>query len=386
MIQAEEQLDRLIDAVNADDRRQIAALTEHEPELASLVMAARQLHGLRRPSPAAVPTIAVASAAPRRSGYPLRALGGIMTTVVLLIVVGIGLSLALADARDRRTGGSAWTTPSAGLTATPTPSSPQPTSMPPGSSSSAWSAIVQPLTALKVGGTVALRPVVSGEYEADVLLYGIDQELPWPLALALARGSCATPVRAAGAIWLRQTMASGVRVQFAVARAWLDEPLVFIAWPESGTTPLACADLPVVAARARWPLGESPGAMAVIAPLPDWHVTGQARLVPNASGDFSLFVEVTAPDAELYRENGGPRLLWFVYQGSCDALQLPPGQRGAQATVLYKENPGVDRPGHQRFTFIIERQWATKPLALAAFGEGGGPLIACGDLPAPTSP
>lgn len=373
-----ERLDRLIDALNAGDRSQIAALLDEAPDLADLYATARQLRDLRgtvRPPPPAGAELPPARRASRRR---LRALGGLAATIALLAIVGVGLSLALANARDRSRGDVAGVTPpAASPAATVASPSPQPTAIPPASPAQAWSALVQPLGALNVGGAVALRPLPSGEYEAAVIIYGTDQNFPWPLRLGLGRGSCAAPPQPSSTSWLREAATTGARVNLVVARAWLDDPLVVVAWPHSGAPPIACADLPVAAARARQPRVDSGATTAAIAPQPGWHITGTTVAAPTASGDVVLFVEVAGPDDEFALGRGGARLLWHLIQGSCADLQRP--DRFGLTAVLYRENPGSDRPGHQSFTLIVKREWAHRPLALAAYGEGGGPLIACGD-------
>lgn len=372
-----ERLDHLIDALNSGDRRRIAALTKDDPELASLHDAARRLRGLREPAAASLSAVAVTPVAPRRPGHPLRALGGIASTILLLIVVGVALSFALANAPGRRAGAPA-------ATATAPPPSQQPTYIPAASPSQPWSAIMQPLTAIKVGGWAALLPTATSDFALDVSIYGIDRELPRPITLGLAHGTCATPIELQSTPWLLQATVTSMRTTFSVERAWLDQPLIAVAWHASHESPLGCADLAVAAARERQPISATPVPAGAIAPLPGLHISGAAQLAPTASGDHALFVSITGPVEEINRGYSGPRLLWHLIQGSCEAIQRPPGTR--DVTVLYRVNPGGATPGRQDFTINVKREWATQPLAIAAYGEGGGPLIACGDLPAPTAP
>lgn len=242
---------------------------------------------------------------------------------------------------------------------------------------------MRPTGAHEVGGVVLLRPIGTEGFRADVTLYGTQQPVQYPLTVSLSRGSCATLDAPSPGDILQSAIMHTTRVRLLVQDSWLDGPLTIVARQGTDGPQLACADLPV-AARERKPIAGAGPVVGAIRPASGWHVGGQAEVWATPSGDDLLHVAVTGPEEELQRARGGSNLLWFVYRGSCATVLLPPAAGGG--TVLYKENPGSDVPGQQDFTLVLERQWGGGPFAVAAFAEGGGPLITCGDLLSLVSP
>ena len=144
----------------------------------------------------------------------------------------------------------------------------------------------------------------------------------------------------------------------------------------AGSGGRSTAQLPPVAPTSA-PL-PSPPALAVIADAPSspvrpaegFDLSGRATVTALAHGDVLLRVEVTGSVEEL----GEAIPLWHIIEGTCARW------REASA-VRYRFNPPVDAPGRQSFSFVIAQQHVTSPLLLAAFRQGGGPLLACADLP-----
>ena len=123
----------------------------------------------------------------------------------------------------------------------------------------------------------------------------------------------------------------------------------------------------------------------LIEPAPGWHVRGQARRVfltpPRRHPTFQ--VEVSALEREVARPTGGPNLIWHVGAGRCQA-----GATGSAIVwdqIFYRLTPPATSPGRQAFTVPITTEWADiwrgAPLVLAAYVNGGGPFVACANLP-----
>jgi hypothetical protein len=51
------------------------------------------------------------------------------------------------------------------------------------------------------------------------------------------------------------------------------------------------------------------------------------------------------------------------------------------AKVRWRGSPLISEPGRQALTIVLERQWAARSLTIAAYVDGGGPLVACGEAP-----
>lgn len=350
----EEQLDRFIDALNAGQRP--AARRRHDPELGGLLSTAEEVRRLKPYLTSAQP------APPPEMWGRWRALGGVLASVAVLAVVGIALALAIPAGAGRAA--LAW---AGRVTPTPQPSPD-------------WVAELQPASGQAVGGVVLLRPAGGAGLRADVTLYGTRQPAPFPLTVSLVGGSCATIGATPPSGTLRSTIMSTTRTHLVVEEQWLNGTLALVAQRGTNGPQVACADLPVAAARTRQPVAGSRPRIGTIRPAPGWHVDGQSEVWATPSGDGLLRVAVGGPEGEMERGNGGGNLLWFVYQGSCATQQQGAGR------VLYKENPGLVEQGRQDFTLVLEREWMTAPLSIAAFAEGGGPLITCGDLPSLGTP
>jgi hypothetical protein len=195
--------------------------------------------------------------------------------------------------------------------------------------------------------------------------------------LALAHGDCAAlaATTTPPASLLRRPASSVFTI--SVDSAWVTGPLAFVLEHRDTGAPRACADLPVAPVQARPPLPGT-GTAAPIAPAAGWQVRGEAQVWPLASGDFVLRVTVTGPVEQLTRPNGGTNLIWFLSAGKCSEITKVPGP-----PVLYRETSPVTSAGQQSFVLGILRQWRNQPLAVSAFVNGGGPFVACADLPAP---
>lgn len=137
------------------------------------------------------------------------------------------------------------------------------------------------------------------------------------------------------------------------------------------------------------PAGASPvattssDAAVPIHPAAGWRVQGEARRMATASGQRFVQVDVTGPAAELSRPNGGRNLLWHLGVGQCETTDQ--GARAVFDTIFYKHTPPVTGPGRQTFTMLpipdSKSHWRGSPLVLAAYVNGGGPFVACANLP-----
>lgn len=126
------------------------------------------------------------------------------------------------------------------------------------------------------------------------------------------------------------------------------------------------------------------GTVLPLHPAADWHVRGSIRQLTTAGGEQVAQVDITAPTAELTRQDGGPNLLWHLGAGRCETTD-----RGAKAvfvTIFYKHTPPVTDPDRLTFTMLpipsSHAHWRGSPLVLAAYVNGGGPFVACANLPA----
>lgn len=128
----------------------------------------------------------------------------------------------------------------------------------------------------------------------------------------------------------------------------------------------------------------SNGAALPLHPAAGWHMRGIVRQLPATIDKRGVQVDVTAPAAELSRPDGGPNLLWHLGVGRCETTD-----RDAKAvfeTIFYKHTPPVTGPGRLTFTMLPipspwDAQWRGSPLVLAAYVNGGGPFVACVNLP-----
>jgi hypothetical protein len=237
-----------------------------------------------------------------------------------------------------------------------------------------WQVPVLPITGGDALGRVALLPDGAGAY---ALSGSFTMPQDGPYDWALARGDCAmlAATSTSPTNLLRQPATSVFTI--SVDSAWVTSPLAFVLERRDTDVPRACADLPVAAVQARQPSPET-GTTAPIVPAPAWQVRGEARVWRLASGDFVLRVTVTGPAEQLARPNGDTNLIWFLSAGACNELTNVPGP-----SVLYRETSPVTSTGQQSFVLGILQQWRGQPLAVSAFVNGGGPFVACADLPAP---
>jgi hypothetical protein len=124
-------------------------------------------------------------------------------------------------------------------------------------------------------------------------------------------------------------------------------------------------------------------AVAALRPAPGFGLSGRVAVEALPNGDALLWIEARGPVEELGEEIP----LWHIGQGTCDAWGRASVERPSAGEVLYRFNPPVQSPGRQSFDFVVAATHATPPLVLAAFEQGGGPMMACADLPlAPAVP
>ncbi|MGI8687105.1 MAG: hypothetical protein ACR2M3_00860, partial [Thermomicrobiales bacterium] len=119
-----------------------------------------------------------------------------------------------------------------------------------------------------------------------------------------------------------------------------------------------------------------PSERAVIQPIQGWHVGGQVAIWTMPNGDLFLNAAIAGPPDELLRATGGPNLMWSVTGGAC-ADETSPLRPRFPPTVLLRFHAQQDEPGHQTISTVIPPTATT----LLAFVNGGGPLIACVNLP-----
>jgi len=147
--------------------------------------------------------------------------------------------------------------------------------------------------------------------------------------------------------------------------------VLLLARDDGSRSLLACADLPVAAARALSPSSPSQPAIAKVQPMPEFQVGGLVKVWATPSGDFLLRAEVEGSPAELTRAAGGPNLIWAVNRGDCAHLR----------TLLFRFIPLAQTPTRQTFSLVVPRVATGLPLSLQASVNGRGPLVACADLP-----
>ena len=118
-------------------------------------------------------------------------------------------------------------------------------------------------------------------------------------------------------------------------------------------------------------------------PAPPWHLNGAGQATINADGDLVLEVSVRGPTAEVSRA-APPYALpgnigWNLYLGDC-AARL----RDAPGHVLFGWYVDPQSSDSYVYTQVIPRGLLDPPppYAVAAYRNGGGPLYACGDIPA----
>lgn len=262
-------------------------------------------------------------------------------------------------------------------TAAPAPTSaPTPTFVSPGT----WfgpTTPIRPAPSSGVFGEIALRPAIDDGFVLHIVLWERRDGAPAAPSThyrwTLAQGTCAewgapppgdTPAPRRRALWPGERREDFFEAQLPVGAvadhtAWL---LL------DGDRVVGCADLPIAAAEARRPL-PAPVRRAAIRPAQWLDVSGEASVAATPSGDRLL--SVTARGAELSRRGGEPNALWHLVEGSCEQTRR----------VLFRGTFPLQAPDRQMFTLMLPR--TERPAALAAFVNGGGPLLACADLDLP---
>jgi hypothetical protein len=237
-----------------------------------------------------------------------------------------------------------------------------------------------------LSGSIHIRPSGSGDYVIEPVVRDASDHQVRTLSLTLVHGRCseftASPARLisasdplvpwiqskGGSIWIWPV----ARVQASV----VSSPLVVFVREGDGSA--ACADVPVVEAVSLQPRAGATPAVATFRPAASWKVTGALKVWPTSGGDFLLTIDATSAESDSTFRPALP--LWHVATGSCSQ------QSGSQTVanigqVLARFNYPVNAPGRQSFSLVLPANWSGQPLILAAFVQGGGPLIGCATIP-----
>lgn len=361
MNRREEQLDRFIDQLNAGQRPSIPARADRE--FVSVAATLQHLHRARHAF-ATAPRLAE----PQRQ--PFNRLAAAALALTLVAVLGI-TALAL---RGSAPGDSPETAEAIGADIAETPAaSPAVTVVLADRPSPAWRAELQPIGESQIAGGVSLMPTGSDTYEMSVSSYGM--ETPRSLTWTLMPGACADQTAASiegDDILLSHTTASAFRL--TLQDDWLDAPLILIAHDTASDTRHACVDLPVAEARARQPLPGSQATNVLIEPEPGQDIEVNARGWMTESGDVLLRIEAASLTSDM-------NLMWNVATGSCEALHDPVRRYTEPRQGLYRANAPAGSQGQYALSLILSREWLDQPLTITAYGNGGGPFAACGDVP-----
>lgn len=279
-------------------------------------------------------------------------------------------------------------------------------------------ASIEPVGGSGLQGSIALKPTNAVDYSLRVTVSTPPSQLRTlqPLLAAVARGRCIDWVSRdrstrRGAALTPWTPDFG---DVSVPGAWIVEPLALLLTTGGEAGPLrGCADLPLEAARALRPLGEPVG-VAQVEPVPsaaDARVVGTLRVWRTRDSAFLLRADLTVPIAAP-SEGELARLAWQVAEGSCAAwetadlgsrphvtdstrrrtvissnstVQSAPLTRGAE--ILARPGTHPDPGGDPAISLVLTRAevsgTAERRIALLGFEDGGGPLLACGDLALP---
>ncbi len=120
-----------------------------------------------------------------------------------------------------------------------------------------------------------------------------------------------------------------------------------------------------------------------IQPVAGWHIGGTVTASLTDAGTLAIIAHVQAPEAELVRPGGEANLLWNLVNASCaqviTATAGPVSRLPFQVLALMLPVP--DGPGRQTVQFLVPRPSTGETLAVAAVVNGGGPLLACGEVP-----
>jgi hypothetical protein len=172
-----------------------------------------------------------------------------------------------------------------------------------------------------------------------------------------------------------------------LSSAVVSSPLALvISDPATPGAALACGDLPVSQALLLTPLPNARPATAKLDPAPDWEqripggkVSGTVKVWPTPGGDYLLSIDSASTDSDVIFRPAIP--LWHVATGTCRQWQ-----RGGTLTdvkVLARVNYPIETPGRQSFSLILPANWSGEPLVLIPFVQGGGPMVACAQIPRP---
>ncbi len=130
------------------------------------------------------------------------------------------------------------------------------------------------------------------------------------------------------------------------------------------------------------PQNQSPVAFE-IQPASPWHLSGTGHATTNTAGDLVLDVSVRGPTVEVTRA-AAPYALpgnigWSLFLGDCAARV-----RDAPGHVLFQWYVDPESSESYVYTKVIPHGFLdpAPPYAVAAYRNGGGPLYACGNIPA----
>ena len=247
-------------------------------------------------------------------------------------------------------------------------------------------ASIVPIGGSTLSGTASLRPDGAGNYILDIVTRSPDRDVA-TLSGTVVSGQCAglsagvhptvaqLPPRTGGGFWSWQLL--------GIQDGTLGEHAAVAITASSNPASVGCSDLPVAEARALKPIGQ--GRTSSFRAGLNWHVTGHLRLWPTSQGDHLLRAEANGPTYELSGGGaGGGELLWHLVQGDCrawiDASKHLRNPEGLQVVARFNYPP--DTPNSQTFSLVIPSGATGRTLALAAFVQGGGPLVTCATLPA----
>ncbi len=331
------------------------------------------------PSPALLPTLMR-----RLDETPKRRLRGdwaAALAAVLIALCAVGTFLFIRSQQSARTAPATTT---------------QGTSFSPSFQTAAdWYGASAPVLAIgdsTLSGSVHIRPSGSGDYVIELVVRDANNQLLRTLSMTPVHGRCseftASPARLINASdlltpWIQS---KGGSIWFwpvtRVHASALSGPLVVLVSEGTGSAkPGACADVPVVEAVSLQPRAGAQPAVATFLPAPYWKVTGTVKVWPTSGGDFLLTVDATSAESDLTFRPAIP--LWHVATGTCSSAAQQNGSQGVAkiAQVLTRFNYPVDAPGRQSFSLVLPANWSGHPLVLAAFVQGGGPLVGCATIP-----
>lgn len=372
----EEQLDYYLNQLNTGQGADIPV--ETDPELASLFATTQHL---RRAAPrlllstASGPARAHATAkSVLRTRFSVSAdmIAPVVLAIILLMLIGGMMLMVRGSSSNRETPDDGAVavgadTPTMLPVASPTPTAP---------AAPAWTAELQYAADTGISGYVVLLPSRIGEYELTAVVWR-DQASALPLTWTLKQSTCAAQAGSVGSdedIVLSSSTPASDLFTLTLQEAWMTKPLVLVADSQHDRTRQACVDLPVAAARSLQPSADSQVLTTRIQPLPGWTVSAQAQGWTTPNGAVLLRVEVSGPASE-------SDLIWHIVEGTCQAWSEASAQQRTAGRVFYRDTPLTGGADHYTFSMVIAREWLAYPLAVSAFVNGGGPMVACGEIP-----